>query len=191
MVHAGHNIPRIECLCILLKRFSYPCRLKDLTVFFKRDYTSISRIVSFMVNFLLDKYNHLLEFNYNLVKPDLLKLYSQKIKVKTGVDINFVGFIDGTVRGCSRPTRYQKRVYNMHKKLHSLKFQSVSLPNGLILQLKGPYEGKMHDSRILRESGLSQLIEINYLLMTLCTLSTGTRRMGFKRTCFALIKVII
>ena len=41
------------------------------------------------------------------------------------------GFIDGTVRPISRPGQHQRIVYNGHKRVHSLKFQSVALPNGL------------------------------------------------------------
>ena len=54
----------------------------------------------------------------------------------------------------SRPKRNQRVVYNGHKRNHCLKFQSVALPNGLIGHLTGPYEGRKHDSSMLRESGL-------------------------------------
>ena len=48
------------------------------------------------------------------------------------------GFIDGTVRAISRPGKDQRLVYNGHKRVHALKFQSVSLPNGIIASLFGP-----------------------------------------------------
>ena len=32
----------------------------------------------------------------------------------------------------------------------------MSAPNGLCANLRGPYEGKLHDASMLRESGLSQ-----------------------------------
>jgi hypothetical protein len=45
-------------------------------------------------------------------------------------------------------------LYNGHKKVHAIKFQSVAAPNGLIASLYGPVEGKKHDSSMLMMSGL-------------------------------------
>ena len=38
--------------------------------------------------------------------------------------------------------------------MHSLKFQSVVTPNGLIANLHGPFEGKRHGSTMLQATGL-------------------------------------
>ena len=62
----------------------------------------------------------------------------------------------------ARPKNNQREVYNGHKRVHALKFQSVVLPNGLIANLNGPYEGRRHDATMprchdatmLNESGL-------------------------------------
>ena len=51
---------------------------------------------------------------------------------------NCFRFVDGTVRPVCRPKRSQKTVFNGHKRVHSLKFQSVVLPNGMIANLYGP-----------------------------------------------------
>ena len=40
-----------------------------------------------------------------------------------------------------------------------MKFQSVVVPDGLIANLSGPYEGKRHDSTMLHQSGLFPLLE--------------------------------
>ena len=45
-------------------------------------------------------------------------------------------------------------MYNGHKRIHSIKFQSVVIPNGLIANLHGPFEGKRHDSTMLQQSGI-------------------------------------
>ncbi len=37
-----------------------------------------------------------------------------------------------------------------------LKFQSVATPDGMVALLHGPFEGRRHDSGMLRESGLLQ-----------------------------------
>ena len=67
---------------------------------------------------------------------------------------NFFGFIYGTICGIVRPQENQRVLYNGHKRMHSLKFQSVVIPIGLIANLHGPVEGKCHDSTMLQETGL-------------------------------------
>ena len=51
---------------------------------------------------------------------------------------NCFGFVDGTVRPIARPDEHQRIMYNGHKRVHALKFQSLALPNGLIGNLYGP-----------------------------------------------------
>ena len=69
------------------------------------------------------------------------------------------GFIDGKVCPICRPTLHQRVVYNGHKLIHSLKFQSVMTPNGMIANLFGPVEGRRHDNAVLRMSGLMAELE--------------------------------
>ena len=57
---------------------------------------------------------------------------------KGAVVDNCFGFIDGTVRPISRPMPNQRVVYNGQKRVHALKLQAVSLPNGLIANIYGP-----------------------------------------------------
>lgn len=99
-----------------------------------------------MVQFLMKEFGHLLRFGGLLLTPELLILYRDKIEAKSGVSTIVIGFIDGTVRGICRPIKYQRSCYNGHKRKHALKFQSVTLPNGLILQMFGPMEGKCQTS---------------------------------------------
>ena len=64
------------------------------------------------------------------------------------------GFIDGTVRPICRPIHFQEVVYNGHKRVHALKYQAVSLPNGIIVHLSGPLEGRRHDAALLAQSNV-------------------------------------
>lgn len=43
--------------------------------------------------------------------------------------------------------------------MHCIKYQSVCTPDGLIISLKGAYEGRRHDAGILRDSGLLQELQ--------------------------------
>ncbi|KAF0723151.1 hypothetical protein Ae201684P_015649 [Aphanomyces euteiches] len=125
---------------ILLKRMAYPCRLCDLEEFFGLRRDMLSRILSFMV---------------------VLQRYASTISAKGSPLKCVVGFIDGTVRPICRPKRYQRSTYNGHKRVRALKFQVVSAPNGLIIHLAGPFIGRRHDARMLRESGLSEALRMH------------------------------
>ena len=62
-----------------------------------------------------------------------------------------------------KPKRNQRVVYNGHKRVHALKFQSVVAPIGMIANLFGPVEGRRHDSALLAMSGLlNQLQERSF-----------------------------
>ena len=60
----------------------------------------------------------------------------------------------GPVRPICRPGTLQRTLYNGHKRVHAIKFQSVVAPNGLIANLYGPVEGRRHDSGMLADSGI-------------------------------------
>ena len=74
--------------------------------------------------------------------------------------MNCFGFVDGTVRSCSRPGQNQRILFNGHKLIHAFKFQSVVIPNGLICNL-GPVEGRTHDSGMLAESRLLDQLQFH------------------------------
>ena len=68
--------------------------------------------------------------------------------------------MDETVRTVCRPTNNQRVLFNGHKRIYAIKFQSVVAPNGLIANLHGPVEGKKLDSAMLTMSNLyNQLVQ--------------------------------
>ncbi|CAH3033691.1 unnamed protein product, partial [Porites evermanni] len=82
-------------------------------------------------------------WNHGILNPPLIATYADAVHSKGAVLHNCFGFIDGTVRPISRPISNQRVVYNGHKRVHALKFQAVSLSNGLIANIYGPVEGRM------------------------------------------------
>ena len=108
---------------------------------------------------IYNRFSYLLEeFNLPFLTPIKLEEYCRAIKRKGAALDNCFGFIDGTVRPVCRPTVNQ-RMYNGHKKIHALKFQSVVIPNGIIGNMYGPIEGKCHDCALLRLSNLLTKLE--------------------------------
>ena len=99
----------------------------------------LSMITNAVEKFIYQNHHHrLTQWNATLLSPRKLQQYADAVAVKGSPLKNCFGFIDGTVRPISRPGENQKIVYNGHKRLHALKFQSVTLPDGLIAHLFGP-----------------------------------------------------
>ena len=86
--------------------------------------------------------------------------YAMLIEQKTEGLIDCVwGFIDGTIRQTPRPIYHQRSFYTRFKKCHSVKFQSVTVLEGFIAYLKGPWPAQTHDARMLFESQLMEELE--------------------------------
>jgi len=136
---------RIEGLCILLKRFAYPCRYQDLVPRFARPVPVLCMLANEVMDYIFDSHcQKILEWNNDILNPNALQEYCDVISAKGAPLDNCFGFIDGTVRAVSRPGVNQAIVYNGHKRVHALKFQSLAIPNGLIAHLYGPLGRFLH-----------------------------------------------
>ena len=129
----------LEGLCIFLKHFASPCRFSDLIPILGRPVPELCMINNAVIDWV---YNHhrrrIMDWNPNVLSPIQLENYVEAVFNKRAALRNCFGFIDGTVRPISRPDENQRVVYNGHKRVHGLKFQSVVIPNGLIAHLYGP-----------------------------------------------------
>ena len=73
--------------------------------------------------------------------------YAMLIEQKTEGLMDCVwGFIDSTIRQTDRPIYHQRSIYTRFKKCHGVKFQSVTVLEGFIAYLKGPWTAQMHDA---------------------------------------------
>ena len=141
-----------EGLCMLLRRLSYPNRLIDMVPLFGRHVSELSIIINAMAN---EIYHLHKEKVTNIHQPWVnFDQYSNVISQKGAYLSNIWGFLDGTQLKICRPSIGQESAYNGHKRQHSLKFQSVMLPNGIISHFFGPIEGRRHDSAMYFASGL-------------------------------------
>ena len=136
----------LEACCILLKRLAYPCRYFDLVQRFARPVPELCMISSTVLEWYDNHGFRLSSWNQPLLSPIYLERYARAVARKGVLLQNCFGFIDGTVRQICRPDSNQRVVYNGHKRVHALKFQSVALPNGMIGNLYGPVEGRRHDA---------------------------------------------
>ena len=181
----------LEGLCIFLKRLAYPCRYTDMAYRFGRSASELCLIFNKVLDIVYDANHHRLEsWDQPFLSPDKLNNYAQAIHERGAPLQNCFGFVDGTVRAIARPKYNQRIMYNGHKRVHAIKFQSIVLPNGLICNLSGPYEGKRHDSVILHESGvLASLRRVAFhnnepLCIYICLFNCRTSKL-FKKCEFA------
>ena len=146
----------IEAFCIFLKRFAYPCRYADLIPRFAKPVPQLNMISNHVMDIVYGlRHDRLTSLNQPwLSRANLEHYYSNVIHNKNAPLQNCWGFVDGTVRPVCRSGENQRVLYNGHRRIHAIKFQSVVAPNGLIANLYGPVEGKRHDSGMLAESGL-------------------------------------
>lgn len=129
----------MEGLCMVLKRLAYPCRYSDMIPHFARPVPVLSMIINAVFDEIYNSHQHrITEWNQTLLSPLKLEQYAEAVASKGAALDNCFGFIDGTVRPICRPGENQRIVYNGHKRVHAIKFQSVTLPNGMIAQLYGP-----------------------------------------------------
>ncbi|XP_066928677.1 uncharacterized protein [Clytia hemisphaerica] len=145
---------------MFLRRFAYPCRYGDMIPRFGRPVPEICMITNYIVEHVYSQFGNKLTdlnpINQPWLSPVKLQEYADAIHAKGAALENCWGFVDGTVRPICRPGEHQRIVYNGHKRVHALKFQSVVAPNGLIANLYGPMEGRRHDCALLNASGLLQ-----------------------------------
>ena len=91
------------------------------------------------MNWMYENHGHrVTEWNHTILNAATLQKYANAVFNKGAALDNCFGFVDGTVRPICRPDQNQRIVYNGHKRVHGLKFQSVVLPNGIIANLYGP-----------------------------------------------------
>lgn len=140
---------KLEAMCIVLRRLSYPNRLKDLSPQFRRSVPELSYIIKATIRLIHDRHIHLLSNLRRLNETDFEK-YAMAIKTMGGVDKCW-GFIGETALQIRRLVSPQRQVFSGHKKF-ALKFQAVMAPDGIIVHMFGPLEGK--EFGLLERSGL-------------------------------------
>ena len=139
----------MERLCILLRKFAYPCRCTDMAHRFGGNPSELCLIFNNVMDTIYETHHHRLESWYQpFLSPDQLHNYGLAVH-QCGAPLQ-----NCSVRRIARPKYNQRVMYNGHKRVHAIKFQSIVLPNGIIANLSGPYEGKRHDSTMLYESGV-------------------------------------
>jgi hypothetical protein len=153
-----YHAPYETCLLVYLFKMARPRRLRpDCEVKFGMRKSHLSVIVRSFGSALFQ-----LSHRY-LIDPSIwherMPYYGQLIWRKCGLFDHIWGLIDGTIRKTCRPIRFQNLLWTKYKKCHGIKFQSIVVPDGFVACLWGPWVAKRHDARMLRESGLMEMLQ--------------------------------
>lgn len=147
-------------LCMLLNRLAYPNRLADQAMKFGWRVERVSEITNVLLDFIVQRWKHLLDFDSQRLTPQKLSQYAHAIHQKNECPLSTCwGFVDGTIRGIARPVRRQRTCYNGWKRKHCLKYHAIVTPDGLVAHLYGPVEGRRNDAHLWSESGIQQYLE--------------------------------
>jgi len=92
-------------------------------------------LTNVVIDWIYEHSHRLSDFNQPFLSRACLRAYADAVHEKGAALNNGWGFIDGTVHPICRPNEHQRIVYNGHKRVHALKFQSIVTPNGLIANL--------------------------------------------------------
>lgn len=163
IVDNGSRFHPEEAFLILLHRMAVYNRLTDMEREFGIEYTQLNRIFNYFVEYIVGRHYHKLYDNIAFFVPRFAR-YNAAIRDKIlsthhelpAAAIDTALFIDGTSREICRPGHHQGRVYNGHHHVHSLQFQGVSAPDGMIVDLFGPLPGCRHDQVLNDRSMLNQ-----------------------------------
>ena len=101
-----------------------------------RSVPELSLILSEVISFIYKNHGYLLgDLDQPWLSSQHLEDFDLAVHRKGAALENCWGFVDGRVRPICRPGENQRVMYNGHKRLHALKFQSVVAVNGLIANL--------------------------------------------------------
>jgi hypothetical protein len=153
---ARDSCPLYEALAMLCMKYSWPTRLGSMVTMFGCSTSRISRIVGQLRRHIFNIFSASMRMPLQLEQDDLFR-FSAAVELRCGQP-NIFGFIDGTVRPISKPSFLQGACYNGKDRVHSLKWQGLTTPDGMLRQLCGPYPGSRHDMHLLHKSELLSYI---------------------------------
>ena len=125
--HQGTICEGTEGLCMLLKRLCYPCRYSDMVHLFARPVPVLCMITNQVLDYIYQAHSHrILQWNHQQLSQANLERFAEVVHRKGAPLNNCFAFVDGTVRPICRPgTVNQRLLYNGHKRINWIKFQSV------------------------------------------------------------------
>ncbi|KIJ24166.1 hypothetical protein M422DRAFT_195025 [Sphaerobolus stellatus SS14] len=147
---------------MLLRRLAHPTRLADLQMQFGWEKSRFSRITYQTAHFLWHRWKHLLRFDPTRLTREKLSSFAAAFKAKGAPLDCIAALIDGTLQKSARPIHNQRLIYNGWKRIHCLKYHAVISPDGMVIHVYGPVEGRRHDETVYKESRLEDILDKHF-----------------------------
>ncbi|KIJ25049.1 hypothetical protein M422DRAFT_145348, partial [Sphaerobolus stellatus SS14] len=104
----------------------------------------------------------LLQFDSTHLTHETFTSFARAFTAKGSPFPFLAGLIDGTLQKNARPVHNQHLLYNGWKRIHCLKYHAVLSPDGLVIHVFGPIDGRRHDETVFKESSLADLLEKHF-----------------------------
>ena len=146
-----HSTSPGGCWAIVLRCLSSLCRWVDLEIMFGRSASSLSELLHATIELLVERCGGMVTaWRHNLIAGRGQQYVAAN--AERGAPIcNSAGSVDGTTCFFARPGGgYQRSCYNGQKRTRGLKSRSLTLPDGLLFHVYGPFEGRRHDFTLYR-----------------------------------------
>ena len=158
---------------MMLYRLHFPCTLASMQVTFGRDYSQLSRVFNYAIDFVylhhkgkvignIDWYSERFYQYNNAYNAKLSSLTNNPEPGTVPAQIsNLMGSLDCTANAICRPyenDNAQHAFYNHYHHGHFIIWQAVTFPDGMIV-LEGPEPGYFTDIMVWRDCQLRQQLE--------------------------------
>jgi hypothetical protein len=145
----------------VLWRLAWPHRYKDIGDRFGRSNSWMLIVYNDVLVYLAKRFQSLLYWDTRRITMANIRRWEAAVLQKNKIHAIW-GFVDGTIRPICRPSTIDQRFwYTGYKKLHGIKFQAISTPDGLISSLDGAYLASLGDWALWHDS------EVEYRLRSL------------------------
>lgn len=120
----------------------------------------IEKIFNVTIEYLSDRFEQLLHWNYIRLTSKILVEFSRVIEKRSRRKSIF-GFIDGTIQNICRPSSHrldQSLAYSERIKADGFNYQEVATPDGLIVHLFGLFSAQINDVKLYLTSNIADVL---------------------------------
>lgn len=148
VVGNGYVSTSDNALALALARLAYPGRLSDLQLKLSLRWSpaKISSVINAVVKTLAGTWARLVHLDVRVLRDKpRMRRFAQAVADQGAPFDNCFGFIDGTTFHIARPggnQMFQAVFYSGHKRVHNVRWQGVTTPDGQIISFYGPIAGE-------------------------------------------------
>ena len=150
------RVAKQDALAIYLHYMASPTRLVCLVRYYAASMSRMSEIIREFGTLLFQATRRYMTFDGDYLQQRV-PMYAAALRAHGCPYVRCWGFLDVTVQVCRKPVVHERQMYNAKGHAHGLKFQTVTVPDGMVDSVFGPRAGIVHDFSVLRESTIDRL----------------------------------